>query len=147
MKKTFAAVVFLAVFAAGCNTDVVTSRYLTAIGHKCVYIKTIESRDPYIGRVLRDGIEKEFIRRQVMLCDSAGANVIVTGSTVLTTRSTGKTGFFGSRESTQAIESVTITAKDKLGNILLSASYNNVNQLSASKLAKDFGSTLAKKLR
>ena len=147
MKKTFSITVLLTVFVTGCNTDVVTSRYLTAIGHKCVYIKTIESKDPYISRVLRDVFEKEFIRKQVMLCDAETANVILTGSTILKTRYTENKNWFGGRESSQAIESVTITAKDKLGNILLSASYNNVNQLSPNKLAKDFGSTLANKLR
>jgi hypothetical protein len=55
--------------------------------------------------------------------------------------------FGGKQSSAQAVESVTISAKDTAGNILLTASYNNVDQLTASKLAKDFASTLADKLR
>jgi hypothetical protein len=147
MKKAFAVLVILTLFA-GCNTDVVTTKHLKAIGHKCVYVTPIESQDPYVGRVLRDVLEKEFIRKGVQLCDADNANVILTGSTFMTTRSAAKTGWFGGKEtSAQAIESVTISAKDKLGNVLLSASYNNVDQQTASKLAQDFGSTLADKLR
>jgi hypothetical protein len=147
MKNIFAVIV-ISTLCAGCNTDVVTTKQLKTIGHKCVYVKQIESQDPYVGRVLRDVLEKEFIRKQVQLCDSENANVIITGSTFMTTRSAGKTGWFGGKQfSAESIESVTITAKDKVGNILLSASYNNVDQQTASKLAQDFGSTLADKLR
>jgi hypothetical protein len=144
----FAAII---VFFAGCNTDIVTTKQLKAIKNKCVYVTPIESQDPYVGKVLRDVLEKEFVRRRVQLCDANTANVILTGSTFLTTRSKGETsalnGLFGGKQSSaQAIESVTITAKDKTGNILLTASYNNVDQLTASKLAQEFGSALADKL-
>ena len=151
MKKAFAIGVLLTVFVAGCNTDVVTSKYLKATQHKCVYISPIESQDPYVGKVLRDVLEKEFVRKNVQLCDADNANVILTGSTFLTTRSKGETSTLnllgGKQSSAQAIESVTVTAKDKIGNILLTASYNNADQLTASKLAQEFGSTLADKLR
>jgi hypothetical protein len=148
MKKVFVIGAFLTLFAAGCNTDVVTTKQLSTLKNKCVHVKPIESQDPYVGRVLRDVLEKEFIRKGVQLCDADSANVILTGSTFMTTRSAGKKDWFGSKDSSaQAIESVTITAKDKVGNILLSASYNNVDQQTASKLAQEFGSTLADKLR
>jgi hypothetical protein len=150
MKKAFAVSVMLALFA-GCNTDIVTTNQLKTIKNKCVYITPIESQDPYVGKVLRDVLEKEFIRKHIQLCDADTANVILTGSTFMTTRSKGETStlylFGGKQSSAQAIESVTITAKDKAGNILLTASYNNVDQLTASKLAQEFGSTLADKLR
>jgi len=42
---------------------------------------------------------------------------------------------------------MTITAKDPNGNILLTASYDNAEQLTASKLTQEFGSALAKKLK
>ncbi len=147
MKKTMAIGMLLALFA-GCNTDIVTTKQLKAVENRCVYITPIESQDPYVGKVLRDVLEKEFVRKHVQLCDAETANVILTGSTFLTLRSTGKTDWFGGKDSSaQAIESLTITAKDKGGNVLLTASYNNVDQLTASKLAREFGSALADKLR
>ena len=150
MKKAFAISVMLALFA-GCNTDIVTTSQLKTIKNKCVYVTPIESQDPYVGKVLRDVLEKEFIRKHIQLCDANTANVILTGSTFMTTRAHGETStlnLFGGKESSaQAIESVTISAKDKAGNLLLTASYNNVDQQTASKLAQDFGSTLADKLK
>jgi hypothetical protein len=150
MKNILAITVLI--FVAGCNTDVVTTKNLKTIAHKCVYIKSIDSQDPYVGRVLKDLLEKEFVRKNVQMCGEDSANVILTGSTFLTTRSQGNTSMlnnlFGGKEtSAQAIESVTVTAKDTLGNILLSASYNNCDQLTASKLSQEFGSILADKLR
>jgi hypothetical protein len=150
MKKAFVISVMLALFA-GCNTDIVTTNQLKTIKNKCVYVTPIESQDPYVGKVIRDVLEKEFVRKHIQLCDADNANVILTGSTFMTTRSHGETSmlnlFGGKQSSAQAIESVTITAKDKAGNLLLTASYNNVDQQTASKLAQDFGSTLADKLR
>ena len=150
MKKAFAISVILTLFA-GCNTDIVTTNQLKTIKNKCVYVTPIESQDPYVGKVIRDVLEKEFVRKHIQLCDADNANVILTGSTFMTTRSHGETSmlnlFGGKQSSAQAIESVTITAKDKAGNLLLTASYNNVDQQTASKLAQDFGSTLADKLR
>jgi hypothetical protein len=55
--------------------------------------------------------------------------------------------FGGKESSAQAVESVTITAKDRSGAILLTASYDNADQFTASKLAQEFGSALADKLR
>jgi RecA-family ATPase len=150
MKKAFAVSVMLALLA-GCNTDIVTTKQLKTVKNKCVYVTPIDCQDPYVGKVLRDVLEKEFVRKNVRLCDADNATVILTGSTFMTTRSKGETSmlnlFGGKQSSAQAIESITITAKDKAGNLLLTASYNNVDQLTASKLAKEFGSTLADKLR
>ena len=150
MKKVFAIGAILTLFA-GCNTDIVTTKQLNTIKNKCVYITPIESQDPYVGKVLRDVLEKEFVRKHIQLCDANTANVILTGSTFMTTRSQGETSALnllgGKQTSAQAIESVTIAAKDRAGNLLLTASYNNIDQQTASKLAQDFGSTLADKLR
>jgi ethanolamine utilization protein EutA (predicted chaperonin) len=151
MKKAFAISVILTLFA-GCNTDIVTTSQLKTIKNKCVCVTPIDSQDPYVGKVLRDVLEKEFIRKHIQLCDANTANVILTGSTFLTTRAHGEVGAFnnllgGKSSSAQAIESVTIIAKDKAGNVLLTGSYNNVDQFTASKLAQEFGSTLADKLK
>ena len=147
MKRALVIGVLLALFA-GCNTDIVTTKQLVTVKNKCVYVTPIESQDPYVGKVLRDVLEKEFVRKHVQLCDAETANVILTGSTFMTTRSAGKKDWFGAKDSSaQAIESLTIIAKDKAGNILLTASYNNVDQLTASKLAQEFGSALADKLK
>ncbi len=150
MKRAFAISIMLALFA-GCNTDIVTTKDLNKVKNKCVYISPIESQDPYVGKVLRDAIEKEFVRKGVQLCDANSANVILTGSTFLTTRSHGETSmlniFGGKQDSAQSIESVTVSAKDSSGNLLLTASYNNADRLTASKLAQDLGSNLADKLK
>jgi hypothetical protein len=147
MKKVMAIGILLALFA-GCNTDIVTTKQLMTVKNKCVYVTPVESQDPYVGKVLRDVLEKEFVRKHVQLCDAEAANVILTGSTFMTTRSAGKKDWFGGKDSSaQAIESLTITAKDRAGNVLLTASYNNVDQLTASKLAREFGSALADKLK
>ena len=150
MKKAIVISLML-VLLAGCNTDIVTTKQLKTVKNRCVYVTPIDCQDPYVGKVLRDVLEKEFVRKNVKLCDADNATVILTGSTFMTTRSKGETSLFnmfgGKQSSAQAIESITIAAKDKAGNMLLTASYNNVDQLTASKLAKDFGSTLADKLR
>jgi hypothetical protein len=149
MKKVLAIGAFLALFA-GCHTDIVTTKQLKAVKNKCVYVNPIESQDPYVGKVIKNVLEKEFVRKSVQLCDADSANVIVTGSTFLTTRSSGQRGVFGlggKDSSAQAVESLTITAKDRSGAVLMTASYDNADQFTASKLAQEFGSALADKLR
>jgi len=136
----------------GCHSDIVTTPRLKTVTAKCVYIKPIESENPHVGRVLRDVLEKEFIRKKVKICDPNSATIFITGSTFLTIRSTGsETKLYivgtGSFVSSQAIESVSLTAKDRDGEILLTASYDNKEQYTASKLAKQFGSALASKLK
>ena len=76
-------------FFAGCHTDIVTTKQFKAVKNKCVYINTIDSDDPYVGKVIRDVLEKEFIRKRVRLCDTDSANVL-NGSTFLTTRCVGQ---------------------------------------------------------
>jgi len=147
MKRALAISV-LAAFFAGCHTDIVTTKQLKAVRQKCVYVTAVESEDPYVGKVVRDVFEKEFVRKGVKLCDAKSATILLTGSTFLTTRSAGKTGWFGGKNSSaEAIESVTATAKDQAGNVLLTASYDNAEQFTASKLAQEFGSSLADKLK
>jgi hypothetical protein len=138
--------------SAGCNYDIVATSRLKAITTKCVCIQPIESENPNVGKVLRDVLEKEFIRKQVEICDPNSATVFITGSTFLAIRSTGsETKLYivgsGSFVSSQAIESVSLIAKDRDGEILLTASYDNKERYSASKLAKEFGSALANKLK
>ena len=141
----------IAIFA-GCHSDIVTTPRLKTLTPKCVYIKAIESENPHVGKVLRDVLEKEFIRKKVEICDPNSATIFITGSTFLTIRSTGsETKLYivgtGSFTSSQAIESVSLVARDKDGEILLTASYDNKEKYSASKLAKEFGSALANKLK
>jgi hypothetical protein len=108
--------------------------------HKCVHIAPIESQDPHVGKVIRDVIEKEFVRAKIELCDPNMATVFITGTTFLTVRP-------ASRQTAEAIESVSLVAKDREGEILLSASYDNKAQYTASKLAQEFGQALAGKLK
>ena len=146
MKKVLLGISLI--FLAGCHTDIVTTKQLNTVENKCVYVRPIDSQDPYVGKVIRDVLAKEFMRKHVQLCDEKNANVIITGSTFLTSRSAQKKNWFGSADSSgQAIESLTISAKDREGNVLLNASYDNAEQFTASRLAKEFGSALAGKLR
>jgi len=115
---------------AGCESDIVCTKQLKMLEHKCVHIAPIESEDPHVGQVIKDVIEKEFIRRKVDLCDPNMANVFITGT-----------------KSQQAIESVSLVGKDRDGEILLSASYDNKSLYTASKLAHEFGQALAGKLK
>ena len=142
----------LIAISAGCNYDIVTTPHLKTITTKCVCIKPIESENPHVGKVLRDVLEKEFIRKKVEICDPNSATIFIAGSTFLTIMSTGsETKIFiagtGSFVSSQAIESVSLIANDKSGEILLTASYDNKEKYSASKLGKEFGSALANKLK
>lgn len=132
----------------GCHSDVVCTEYLKKLENKCVHIKPLESEDPQIGKVLRDVLEKEFIRRNVQICDPNTATILISGATFLTVRATSSEALFmGSSDSRQAIESVSLVAKDPNGLILMSASYDNQDRRSASKLAQEFGAALAAKLK
>ena len=136
------------VLMAGCYTDVVTTGRVDDIKDKCVQVKPLDAQNPSMGKVLRDILVKELIRKDVSICDADNANVIITGSAFMTDRSVSSQNFLGSsaREN-QAIESVSLVARDKEGNVLLSASYDNVKRYTASKLAKQLGSALADKLK
>jgi hypothetical protein len=132
----------------GCSYDIVSTKALKLLQNKCVYIEPLASEDPQIGEVIRDVIEKEFIRRNIKLCDPNTATVLISGATFLTVRATSSEALFmGSSDSRQAIESVSLVARDPNGQILLSASYDNQDRRSASKLAQEFGSAIAGKLR
>ncbi len=149
MNRPFWLLTLIPIFV-GCHSDVVTTKHLKTMPSKCVYITPIECQDPYVGKVLKDVLEKEFIRKRVLLCDEDSANIILTGSTFMTYRAAVDAKGWGARQSSatnQAIESVTIAAKDRAGNVLLTASYDNVEQYTASKLAAEFGSTLAGKFK
>ena len=134
--------------SAGCNSDIVTTNRLKELTHTCVYIAPLESENPQVGKVIRDVIEKEFIRKKVELCDSNTATVFITGAAFLTARATSSGTFLStSSYSSQAIESVSLVAKNSNGEVLLSASYDNKERYSASKLAQEFGAALANKLK
>ncbi|MHC4112543.1 MAG: hypothetical protein ACYSUY_15840 [Planctomycetota bacterium] len=151
MNRLFWLIGLLAIAAStGCNSDIVTTPGLKKLTHKCVYLEPIESDDPHVGKVIRDVIEKELVRRNIELCNSDTATVFITGATFLTANAKSNGSFFGigsSSSSTQAIESVSVVAKDSSGQVLLSASYDNRDRYSASKLAREFGSALADKLK
>ncbi len=141
MNKLYCLIGLLAISAfAGCGSDIVSTDRLKMLEHKCVYIAPLESDDPHVGKVIRDVLEKELMRRQIELCDPNTATVLFTGSTFMTVRGSGSA-------SSQAIESVSLVGKDPNGELLLSASYDNKDRYSASKLAQQFGSSLAKKLK
>jgi len=141
MNKLYWLIGLLAIGAsAGCNSDIVCTSRLKMLEYRCVYIAPLESEDPQVGKVIRDVIEKEFVRKNIELCDLNTATVFLTGATFMTVRAMGS-------DSRQAIESISLVAKDSNGEILLSASYDNKERYSASKLAKEFGAALANKLK
>ena len=141
MNKLYWLIGLLAIsISAGCGSDIVSTDRLKLLEHKCVYIAPLESEDPHVGKVIRDVLEKELLRQNIDLCDPNTATVLFTGATFMTVRGPVSA-------SSQAIESVSLVGKDINGEMLLSASYDNNEQYSASKLAKEFGSTLAKKLK
>jgi len=144
--------IFLIVLSAGCYTDIVTTPRLKTLTERRVFIGPIKSEIPEVGQVVRDVIEKECIRKKVELADRDTATIIITGSTFLTVRYTAsQTKLYvigtGAAAGSQAIESVSLVARDNSGEILLSASYDNEKRYTASKLAKELGSAVAKKLR
>lgn len=151
MNRICWAIGLLAIFLAGCNEmDIVTTQGLKTLTRRCIHIKPIQSQDPYVGQVLSDVIEKEFVKKKAMLCDEENATIIVTGSTFMTMRSGATSGSLRSRKSAaanEALESVSLLAKDQQGQILLTASYDNTKQRTAGRIAKKFGSAIARKLK
>lgn len=142
MKKLLILFGLLAVGGSGCgHTDIVRTKELKSLGFRCVYIEPIQSENRYAGQVLSDVLRKEFIRSKIQMCDEENATVVVTGSAFMTLRSVSEAA------TNQAIESVSLTAKNREGRILLTASYDNKKQYTASKLAKEFGRAVAGKLR
>ncbi len=146
MKVFVSLLVLLAI--AGCNTDIVVTPQLKQIEHKCFYLEPLNTKNDSIGQVLRDVIEKEFVRQSFELCNEGDASILISGSAFLTARTEGSNNFFGGNTlSTQAIESISLTAKDRSGKLLATASYDNNDRLSASKLGMKFGRDLANKLK
>ena len=147
-KKVFFLGLIIIAVSAGCNSDIVCTDRLKTIEHKCIFIEPIGSENPNVGKVLRDILEKEFIRRKLDICDRDSATIIITGSTFMTQRSeASKTLFLASAASNQAIESISLKATDPDGNLLLSASYDNKERYTATKLTQEFGSALSEKLK
>ncbi|MBN2180339.1 MAG: hypothetical protein JW715_00385 [Sedimentisphaerales bacterium] len=141
MKKCILVLGLLAiVISAGCNSDIVCTERMKMLEHKCVYLAPLNSEDPHVGQVLRDALEKEFLRQGIAICDSDTATVFITGSTFLTIRGSGAAAG-------QSIESISLIARDSAGDILMSASYDNKDRLTAGKVAREFGTALAKKLK
>jgi len=150
MNRSFLLLGLLAVVSGCGSSDIVSTKALELLDERCVHIETIQSQDPFVGRVLSDIFQKEFIRHKVALCDPDSATIIVTGSTFMTVRSAGSAGRLKSRKSAaanEAIESISLTARDQNGQILLTASYDNKKLQTAGTLAREFGRAVAIKLR
>jgi hypothetical protein len=137
-------------FICGCNSDIVCTDNLKKLERKCVYIEDLTTEDPSIGKVLRDVIEKEFVRKRFEICDQNNATVLISGAAFLTQQSKGSQNplfLGGSTTGSQAIESISLIAKNNKGEILASASFDNVDRRSASKIATEFGNAVAGKLK
>jgi len=153
MKRSFWLIgLLLMALSAGCLSDIVTTPQLKTLTERRIYIEPIQSENPQVGQVLRDVIEKEFVRKKIELGDPNTATVFITGSTFMTVRATASQTKVhvigtGSAFASQAVESISVIAKDREGQILLTASYDNKKQNTASKLGKEFGKALANKLK
>ena len=141
--------IFLAISTmAGCHSDIVCTERIKQLTRRCVYIEPLKTESPAVGIVLRDIIEKEFVKRRFEICDANSATIIIGGSAFLTQRAEESRTFLGgSANSSQAIESVSIVAKNRNGELLVLASYDNSERYTASKLGQEFGSALADKLK
>lgn len=149
-RLTFSAVILAMGLSAGCNSDIVTTDRLKAVERKCVYVAPIQSADRHVGKVISDVIEKEFVRRNFAICGPENATVIITGCTFMTVRAAANAGELRSNKSAaanQAIDSISVKVRDRDGNLLATASYNNKEQYTVGKLAAKFGAALANKLR
>ena len=55
---------------AGCgNSDIVVTDRLKMLEHKCVHVSPIQSEDPHVGQVIKEVLIKEFVRKNVDLCE------------------------------------------------------------------------------
>jgi len=145
-------VLLILILIAGCSYDIVRNKNVKLDTPKCVCIEQLKTEDPYIGTVLRDVIEKEFVRCGFELCNPNTATILISGSAFLTERAKGSQNSVllvggGSFKSDQAIESVSLIAKNKAGQILATASYDNTGRFTASRLATEFGRAIAQKLQ
>ena len=145
----FVAIGLLAInLLAGCRSDIVCTERMKLLDRKCVYIEPLKTEEASVGRVLRDVLEKEFVRKQLEICDCNNATMFISGAAFLTERSASNQNLLvASGTSSQAIESVSLIVKDRDGQILATASYDNNERFTASKLAKEFGGELANKLK
>lgn len=150
-KKILVSVLFFASIA-GCNYDIVRNKTVKLDEPKTVFIEPLKTEDEHIGIVLRDVIEKEFVRKGFCLSDADNATILISGSAFLTERSKSSQNFVlflggGSSNSNNAIESVSLIAKNRQGRILATASYDNSQSFTASKLGTEFGRAFSEKLR
>jgi len=137
---------------AGCNYDIVRNKNVKLEEAKCVFIEPLKTQEPHIGAVLRDVIEKEFVRNGFVLCDANGATIFISGTAFLTERSKSSENFVlflggASAKSSSAIESVSLIAKNKAGQIIATASYDNSESFTASRLATEFGRAFSSQLK
>jgi fluoride ion exporter CrcB/FEX len=144
-------VLFLLVIA-GCNSDIVRNKKVKLDSPKSVYIEPLKTEDTHIGLVLRDVIEKEFVRSGFALNDSNSATILISGTAFLTERSKSSGNFVlflggSSAKSTSAIESVSLVAKNRSGQIIATASFDNSESFTASRLATEFGHAFSNSLK
>lgn len=152
MNTKFFILVLCLFSIAGCNYDIVRNKKVKLDEPKCVCIEPLNTQDPQIGTVLRDVIEKEFVRKGFALSDANTATILISGSAFLTERSKSSQNmvfFLGgaSAKSNNAIESVSLVAKNRAGQVLATASYDNSESFTASKLATEFGKAFSDKLK
>lgn len=152
MNKKILMLVSLLASVSGCNYDIVRNKAVKLDEPKFVFVESLKTEDEHIGIVLRDVIEKEFARKGFALSDANSATILISGSAFLTERSKSSQNFVlflggSSSNSNNAIESVSLIAKNRAGQLLATASYDNSGSFTASKLGSEFGRAFSEKLR
>jgi len=131
------------ILITGCNYNVVRNKSVKLDTPKCICNERLKIDDPNIGNVFHDAIEKEFVRCGFKLCRHTNATILISGSASLTPRPIAG----GSSDSGQTIESVSLIVKNRAGQILVTASYDNTPGITTSRLAAELGRAIAQKLQ
>jgi hypothetical protein len=129
------------ILIAGCGYNVVRNKDVKLDTPKCICNEHLKIDDPNVGNVFHNAIEKEFKRCGFELCRHTNATILISGSASLTEQPV------GGSNSEQTIESISLTAKNKTGQILATASYDNTKRLTTSRLATELGRAIAQKLQ
>jgi hypothetical protein len=135
---------------SGCHMDVMVDRErLAEVGLRCVHIGPLASANEPLAQVVRDVLEKEFMRREMGPCTAEEATLLMSGSIDALSINTTRKKFLGPLEETsrESISSVSLVVKDREGSVVLSMSFDNQDRHSAIHLGRMLGRDLAKKLR
>ena len=156
MKRTVLVSMMMMLAVGGCYSDVTVTKELKTLDRKCIHIGQIDCNNPRVAKILRDCLQKEFIKAKLDVCDEDTATMIMTGDVFMTTEkefagsgwfgSYGSGGYVGGKEAL-AIDSTSFQVKTKDGRLLAVASYNNWVRERVERVGHFLGYDLASKLK